>query len=86
MTEIPAAPPEARDEHQRLAEEIEEARWRYFVLDSPTLSDADYDKTDAAAAGARGAAPDAAHARLADPEGRRRRSRRSSPRSTTSSA
>jgi DNA ligase (NAD+) len=35
---------EARDEHQRLAEEIEEARWRYFVLDAPTLSDADYDQ------------------------------------------
>ncbi len=34
---------EARDEHQRLAQEIEDARWRYFVLDEPTLSDADYD-------------------------------------------
>lgn len=34
-----------RVEHQRLAEEIEEARWRYFVLDSPTIDDAVYDKT-----------------------------------------
>ncbi|WP_243057010.1 NAD-dependent DNA ligase LigA [Nocardioides sp. SR21] len=34
-----------RAEHQRLAEEIEEARWRYFVLDSPTIDDAVYDKT-----------------------------------------
>ena len=25
-------------------EQIEEARWRYFVLDDPTLSDADYDQ------------------------------------------
>ncbi len=34
---------DARDEHQQLAQEIEDARWRYFVLDQPTLSDADYD-------------------------------------------
>ena len=39
-----AATPEAREEHQRLVEEIEDARWRYFVLDDPTLDDADYDK------------------------------------------
>ncbi len=38
------ATPRARDEHQLLSEEIEEARWRYFVLDAPTLDDADYDK------------------------------------------
>src|SRR4051812_15819217 len=38
------ATPAARDEHQLLSEEIEEARWRYFVLDDPTLDDADYDK------------------------------------------
>ena len=37
------APAEARDQHQRLSELIEEARWRYFVLDQPTLSDAEYD-------------------------------------------
>ena len=35
---------EAREEHQQLAEEVEEARWRYYVLDSPTLSDADFDR------------------------------------------
>jgi len=34
---------EARDEHADLAEQVETARWRYFVLDDPTLSDADYD-------------------------------------------
>ncbi len=45
MTATPTpAPAEARDEHQELAEQVEEARWRYFVLDQPTLSDADYDR------------------------------------------
>lgn len=34
---------EARDEHRLLTEEVEEARWRYYVLDDPTLSDADFD-------------------------------------------
>jgi DNA ligase (NAD+) len=38
------ATPEAREEHQRLSEDVEEARWRYFVLDDPTLDDADYDR------------------------------------------
>ncbi|HRD63534.1 MAG TPA: NAD-dependent DNA ligase LigA [Nocardioides sp.] len=37
------ATPDALDEHRLLAEQIEEARWRYFVLDDPTLDDADYD-------------------------------------------
>ena len=36
-------PPELRDEHQQLSEQVEEARWRYYVLDAPTLSDADFD-------------------------------------------
>jgi DNA ligase (NAD+) len=45
MTSIPeAAPADAREEHQQLAEDIEEARWRYYVLDAPTLSDADFDQ------------------------------------------
>jgi DNA ligase (NAD+) len=48
MTEPATAPApataEARDEHQSLVEVIEEARWRYFVKDEPTLSDADYDR------------------------------------------
>jgi DNA ligase (NAD+) len=39
-----AAPAEARDEHQELSEQIEDARWRYYVLDDPTLSDADFDQ------------------------------------------
>src|SRR5689334_16486585 len=33
-----------REEHRLIAEQVEEARWRYFVLDSPTLDDAEYDK------------------------------------------
>ncbi|HEX5090628.1 MAG TPA: NAD-dependent DNA ligase LigA [Nocardioides sp.] len=44
MSDPRTATPEARDEHQRLSEEVEEARWRYFVLDDPTLDDADYDR------------------------------------------
>ncbi|MCW2795764.1 NAD-dependent DNA ligase LigA [Nocardioides sp.] len=43
-TEPTAATVEARDEHRQKSEEIEDARWRYFVLDEPTLSDADYDR------------------------------------------
>ena len=38
-----SAPAEARDRHQQLSEEVEDARWRYYVLDDPTLSDADFD-------------------------------------------
>ncbi|WP_340539705.1 NAD-dependent DNA ligase LigA [Nocardioides sp. GXZ039] len=41
----PKAPgDEAREEHRLLAEEVEDARWRYYVLDSPTLDDADFDR------------------------------------------
>ena len=39
-----AAPPEAREAHQEIAEQVEEARWRYYVKDSPTISDAEYDR------------------------------------------
>ncbi len=42
--QVDAAPADARDEHRRIAEEIEDARWRYYVLDSPTLDDADFDR------------------------------------------
>ena len=30
-------------QHAALAEEIEDARYRYYVLDAPTLSDAEFD-------------------------------------------
>ncbi|GAB3769164.1 DNA ligase (NAD+) [Nocardioides ginsengisegetis] len=43
MSDPTPATPEARDEHRQLAEEIEDARWRYYVLDDPTLSDGDFD-------------------------------------------
>ena len=39
-----AATPEAREEHQEIAEQVEEARWRYYVKDSPTISDAEFDR------------------------------------------
>ena len=35
---------EAQAEHRVLAEQVEDARWRYYVLDDPTLSDAEFDK------------------------------------------
>ena len=50
MPDMPAedpaapAPDEAREEHRLLAEEVEDARWRYYVLDDPTLDDADFDR------------------------------------------
>jgi DNA ligase (NAD+) len=34
----------AREEHARLAQEIDENAYRYYVLDAPTVSDADYDR------------------------------------------
>src|SRR3954453_16342149 len=41
MTEVPA---EAREEHARLSQEIDDNAYRYYVLDAPTVSDAEYDK------------------------------------------
>jgi len=38
------APEAAREEHRLLAEEVEDARWRYYVLDDPALDDADFDQ------------------------------------------
>jgi DNA ligase (NAD+) len=34
---------DARQRHRLLSEEVEDARYRYYVLDDPTLSDADFD-------------------------------------------
>jgi len=36
-------PPEAREEHAALSEQLDEAAYRYYVLDAPTISDAEYD-------------------------------------------
>ena len=43
----PQTDPDAdlRQEHRALAEKIEDARWRYYVLDDPTLSDAEFDES-----------------------------------------
>jgi len=37
-------PSEARERHATLAEQIEDARYRYYVLDQPTLDDATFDR------------------------------------------
>ncbi len=42
-TELAAAPVDARERHAELAETIEGHRWRYYVLDTPTVSDGDFD-------------------------------------------
>ncbi|WP_420035664.1 NAD-dependent DNA ligase LigA [Streptomyces sp. cg28] len=39
-----SVPASARDEHARLAEQIEEHRFRYYVKDAPVVSDAEFDK------------------------------------------
>jgi len=41
---VEPAPPAAREEHRELSEQVEDARWRYYVKDSPTLSDAEFDR------------------------------------------
>jgi DNA ligase (NAD+) len=38
------APAEAREKHARLAEQVEEHRFRYYVKDQPVISDGDFDK------------------------------------------
>ena len=35
---------ELRQEHRTIAEQVEDARWRYYVRDDPTLSDAEFDR------------------------------------------
>jgi len=39
-----AVPAQARRRHEKLAGIVEEANYRYYVLDAPTLSDAEYDE------------------------------------------
>ncbi len=39
---VPVTDP--REEHRLIAEQVEDARWRYYVLDSPTLDDAEFDR------------------------------------------
>jgi DNA ligase (NAD+) len=42
--EVRDAPPETRHRHAELAEELTEHLYRYHVLDSPVISDAEYDQ------------------------------------------
>jgi DNA ligase (NAD+) len=37
-------PDETRQRHAELSQELDEANYRYYVLDSPTISDAEYDR------------------------------------------
>lgn len=39
-----AVPAQTRERHQRLAEQIEEHRFRYYVRDAPVVSDAEFDR------------------------------------------
>ena len=41
--EVRAAPPQARERAAELAQVIDDAQYRYYVLDRPTLADAEYD-------------------------------------------
>jgi DNA ligase (NAD+) len=43
MSEVQDAGADARGEHRDLVEQVEDARWRYYVLDSPTVDDAVFD-------------------------------------------
>lgn len=42
-SDLSSVPSDARERHAALAEEIEEHRHRYFVLDQPTISDGEFD-------------------------------------------
>jgi DNA ligase (NAD+) len=38
------APAAAREEHARISQQVDDAAYRYYILDQPTLSDAEYDR------------------------------------------
>ncbi|PKW10222.1 DNA ligase (NAD+) [Streptomyces sp. 1222.5] len=44
QAETTAVPAEAREKHARLAEQVEEHRFRYYVKDAPVVSDAEFDR------------------------------------------
>ncbi|MGQ5594918.1 NAD-dependent DNA ligase LigA [Streptomyces sp. ESR1.13] len=44
QAETTSVPAEARERHMRLAEQIEEHRFRYYVNDAPVVSDAEFDR------------------------------------------
>ncbi|MDO5683228.1 MAG: NAD-dependent DNA ligase LigA, partial [Propionibacteriaceae bacterium] len=43
ISDLPTATGEARERHAELSELLNEARWRYHVLDAPTMSDGEFD-------------------------------------------
>ena len=63
---VEGVPVDARDRHAGLAQELDEHRYRYYVLDRPTVSDGQYD----AMFRARGALSEPAYPGFADAEGR----------------
>ncbi|MGW5973510.1 NAD-dependent DNA ligase LigA [Streptomyces sp. NPDC055186] len=44
QAETTSVPAEARERHAKLAEQIEEHRFRYYVNDAPVISDAEFDR------------------------------------------
>ena len=68
--------------HQELSEQVEDARWRYYVLDDPTLDDADFDKRLRGSRRSRSSTPSCARP-TRRPRRSAARSRPTSPRSTT---
>ncbi|MFS2294060.1 MAG: NAD-dependent DNA ligase LigA [Actinomadura sp.] len=44
MSTSDGVPSEVRQRHQELSREIDEANYRYYVLNQPTISDAEYDR------------------------------------------
>ena len=60
-----------RARHAELAAEVTEHNYRYHVLDSPLVSDAEYDALMRELRELEERHPGTADARLADPEGRR---------------
>ncbi|MEJ7744864.1 MAG: NAD-dependent DNA ligase LigA [Nocardioidaceae bacterium] len=42
-SEVAAATSEARERHKELTEQVEGHRWRYYVMDTPTVSDGEFD-------------------------------------------
>ena len=43
MAEVSEADEQAREEHARISQELDDHAYRYYVLDAPTASDAEYD-------------------------------------------
>jgi DNA ligase (NAD+) len=43
VPDVQPAPDSARERHAELSEQVEAHRWRYYVLDSPSVSDGEFD-------------------------------------------